>query len=193
MKFPAIRFERPRGTLLALYITGVVAIAAIVAGSLLYVHAKSDNDALYSKLTAMTSDDHSAHATLSTVTAARDSLQANADEVASRESAVAAETAALKTREDAVKAREDKATAAEAGLKASQFGDGTFQVGRDIVAGTYQNSGGGQCYWARLSGGGGGLGDIIANDNTTGPTTVTIGDSDWGFKSSRCGTWTKVG
>jgi hypothetical protein len=71
------------------------------------------------------------------------------------------------------------------------FGDGTFTVGKDILPGTYRTrvaSPG--CYWARLSGFGGTLDDIIANDNTNGAEVVTIAASDKGFTSTRCGTWT---
>ena len=48
----------------------------------------------------------------------------------------------------------------------SSFGDGTFIVNNDIQPGTYKNSGGDSCYYARLKGFGGTVGDIIANDNT---------------------------
>ncbi len=73
-----------------------------------------------------------------------------------------------------------------------QFGDGTFVVGKDIQPGTYRtreaSSG---CYYARLSGFGGTLGEIIANNNTDAPAIVTIAATDKGFESTRCGTWTK--
>lgn len=39
----------------------------------------------------------------------------------------------------------------------------------------------------------GSFSDIIANDNAADTTVVTIAASDKGFKSSRCGTWTKIG
>lgn len=71
------------------------------------------------------------------------------------------------------------------------FGDGTHVVGTDVRAGTYRtraDSGG--CYWARLSGFGGTLGEIIANDFGVGPQVVTVAPGDVGFESSRCGTWT---
>jgi len=64
-------------------------------------------------------------------------------------------------------------------------------VGVDIAPGTYRTrraSNG--CYWARLSGFGGTLGEIIANEVTDGPEVVTIAPGDKGFQSSRCATWT---
>lgn len=72
------------------------------------------------------------------------------------------------------------------------IGDGTFQVGADIAPGTYRAANpDGFCYWARLSGTGGTLREIIANDNTTGPAVVTIAATDAAFESTGCGGWTK--
>lgn len=74
---------------------------------------------------------------------------------------------------------------------AAGFGDGTFGVGVDIVPGTYRapdTSAG--CYWERLSGFGGGFGDIIANGFTDDPEVVTIAPTDVGFSSDGCGFWT---
>ncbi len=69
-------------------------------------------------------------------------------------------------------------------------GDGTFIVGTDIRPGTYSTKGGDGCYYARLSGFGGTTDDILANDNVSGPTVVTIKSTDKGFQTSRCGKWT---
>ena len=72
------------------------------------------------------------------------------------------------------------------------FGDGTWRVGIDIEPGTYRTDGTERCYWARLSGFTGSLGDLLANDNARGgPAIVTILPSDAGFISTRCGIWTK--
>lgn len=76
-----------------------------------------------------------------------------------------------------------------AGITAS-FGEGTYLVGSDIQPGTYRSSEGDHCYWTRLSGTGGTLDEIIANDIATGPTVVTIGPGDFAFDSYGCGTWT---
>jgi hypothetical protein len=64
---------------------------------------------------------------------------------------------------------------APAGPKTS-FGDGTYQVGTDVAAGSYKStgprSGGiGMCYWARLKDDSGQ--NIIANDSSQGPTRFT--------------------
>jgi hypothetical protein len=80
------------------------------------------------------------------------------------------------------------------GPEASSMGDGTWAVGIDIVAGTYQATSTGYCYWARLSAFGGTGGAIIADGYAApGSFTVTIGGTDVGFVSSGCGEWTLVG
>ena len=72
------------------------------------------------------------------------------------------------------------------------FGDGTFQVGKDIQPGTYRTRAGSSgCYYARLKGFGGTLDDIIANNDTDAPALVTIAASDKGFESDGCGSWTQ--
>ena len=73
-----------------------------------------------------------------------------------------------------------------------RFVDGTHRVGSDIEAGTYRTRKGSPgCYYSRLRGFSGELGDIVANDNTSGPAVVTISPTDAGFDSKRCGTWTQ--
>ena len=69
------------------------------------------------------------------------------------------------------------------------FTDGTYLVGIDIAPGTWRAPGGDGCYWQRLSGFGGTLGEIIANDNPSGSVIVTIAASDTGFSTSSCGAW----
>jgi hypothetical protein len=75
--------------------------------------------------------------------------------------------------------------------QAFSFGDGTQVVGTDIRPGTYRSMGSDSCYWERLSGFGGTLGEIVANENPVGPVIVTISASDKGFSSSRCSRWTQ--
>ena len=74
------------------------------------------------------------------------------------------------------------------------FSDGTYRVGPDIAAGTYRSvATADNCYWARLSGFGGTLDDIIANYFGNSPTIVTIAPADVGFRASNCGGWTRIG
>jgi hypothetical protein len=69
-------------------------------------------------------------------------------------------------------------------------GDGTFQVGADIQPGTYVSAPPAvNCYWARLSSPN--AGDIIANNNSSGQSVVTILASDKFFESSGCSGWTR--
>lgn len=71
-----------------------------------------------------------------------------------------------------------------------RFGDGTKLVGEDVIAGeTYRAPNADGCYWERLTGLGGSLDEIAANDNADGPAVVTIGVNDVAFNSSRCGSW----
>ncbi len=76
-------------------------------------------------------------------------------------------------------------------IERSTFGDGTWRVGTDIEPGTYRTKGADGCYWERIAGFSGTLGDLIANDNARGPAVVKIFPSDAGFTSKGCGTWTR--
>ena len=71
----------------------------------------------------------------------------------------------------------------------TRFGEGTFIVGTDLKPGTYRNTGGDFCYWARLRDFRGQLSSIIANDLSSRRTIVTIKSGDTGFQSSGCGDW----
>jgi hypothetical protein len=73
-------------------------------------------------------------------------------------------------------------------------GSGLYLVGTDIAPGTYHTTGddgSGDCYWARLSSTD--TSDILDNDNTTGPTTITIYRSDKAFQTDGCADWHKIG
>ena len=72
------------------------------------------------------------------------------------------------------------------------FGDGVYIVGTDIAPGTWRAAGGDDCYWERTAGFGGTLDEIIANDFTSGSAVVTIAASDAGFRTSGCGSWTRL-
>ena len=70
---------------------------------------------------------------------------------------------------------------------------GTWLVGDDVSPGRYRTVPTGLCYWSRLSGLAGGIGDIIANEATSAPTYVEITASDVAFKTDPdCGVWSKV-
>ena len=68
-------------------------------------------------------------------------------------------------------------------------GDGTYEVGVDIKPGTYVSGvpDSGNCYWARM---GAGTDNIIANNNSSGRSVVTIAPGDKTFESTGCADWT---
>ena len=71
------------------------------------------------------------------------------------------------------------------------FTDGTFLVGSEIKAGTYHTEDDGDgCYYERDHKGDG-IDAIIANDNLSGPTTITIASSDYSFTSSGGCSWVR--
>lgn len=74
------------------------------------------------------------------------------------------------------------------------FGEGTFQVGAEVAPGTWRSSDetADSCYWERLSGFSGEFADIEANGISDGIAIVTVVASDVGFRSSRCGTWSRI-
>lgn len=72
------------------------------------------------------------------------------------------------------------------------FSDGVYIVGTDIAPGTWRTSGGDSCYWERTSGFGGTLDQTVANDFTSGSAVVTISAGDAGFRTSGCGTWSRL-
>jgi hypothetical protein len=87
------------------------------------------------------------------------------------------------------------APAVPAGPKTT-FGDGVWEVGVDIVPGRYKSPGPGEngfgsCYYARLKTGDGSFGDIIDNDLSQGPVTVTIKETDGLFDTNGCQDWVK--
>lgn len=74
------------------------------------------------------------------------------------------------------------------------FSEGMYMVGADVTPGTWQSTNpNGNCYWARLSGFGGGS-EVIANHYGEGIALVQILSTDVGFETtSGCGTWVRIG
>ena len=74
------------------------------------------------------------------------------------------------------------------------FGAGIWIVHEDIAPGRYFTNPSSGCYWARLSGTGGTLAEILANEITifdSPQEIVDISHSDYAFTSSDCGTWSR--
>ncbi|WP_445527227.1 hypothetical protein [Streptomyces cyslabdanicus] len=84
------------------------------------------------------------------------------------------------------KDKEDKAPAFD--------GDGSYVVGKDIQPGTYKTAGNSDsCYWERARDASGEFESILANDNVTGTSYVTVKASDKLFKTNGCEGWQTVG
>lgn len=78
----------------------------------------------------------------------------------------------------------------------TSFGDGLYQVGRDIPAGLFRTPGsatGEFCYYARLSANDGDLDSIIANNLFQGPSSVTVTPTDAFVSFSSGCVWTLDG
>jgi len=88
----------------------------------------------------------------------------------------------------------DKAEQAEK-KKAAFRGDGDFEVGKDIKPGTYRTTGNTDdlCYWERAKDASGEVDSLLANDNVSGTSYVTVKATDKLFKSSGCKDWEAVG
>ncbi|MBM9504994.1 hypothetical protein [Actinacidiphila acididurans] len=73
-------------------------------------------------------------------------------------------------------------------------GNGTYRVGADIAPGTYLTSGNGDgmCYWERAKDASGDMDSVLANDNVTGSSYVTITRADKIFKTTDCKDWYAV-
>ncbi|MGP9020404.1 hypothetical protein ACT1U9_18630 [Streptomyces sp. BR1] len=96
------------------------------------------------------------------------------------------------TTQDAAK-KADTPKKAEAKKPKGIGGDGSYQVGSDIKPGTYASSGNKDgCYWERAKDASGSTDAIIANDNVTGTSYVTVAAGDKIFKTSGCKDWQLV-
>ncbi|WP_328913851.1 MULTISPECIES: hypothetical protein [unclassified Streptomyces] len=90
--------------------------------------------------------------------------------------------------------QQDKKPADKPAEKAAFKGSGTYQVGSDVQPGTYRTTGNddGMCYWERSKDAKGDTDSILANDNVTGSSYVTIKKTDKFFKSTDCKDWFAV-
>ncbi|MGW3492510.1 hypothetical protein [Streptomyces sp. NPDC001020] len=90
--------------------------------------------------------------------------------------------------------KKDSGGKKDAGGKAPAFGgEGSYVVGKDIKPGTYRTADNSDnCYWERAKDASGEFESIIANDNVTGTSYVTIKASDKLFKTNGCKDWQTV-
>jgi len=71
------------------------------------------------------------------------------------------------------------------------YGNGSYVVNQNFAPGLYFSESGGPCYWERLSGLGGTIGEVITNDLSSGQHIVQILPTDAGFVSALCANWTQ--
>lgn len=90
--------------------------------------------------------------------------------------------------------QKEKKPSSEPAAKAAFEGSGTFEVGSDLQPGTYLTTGNddGMCYWERAKDAKGDMDSILANDNVTGSSYVTIAKADKIFKTTDCKDWFAV-
>ncbi|GHI07129.1 hypothetical protein AQI88_22020 [Streptomyces cellostaticus] len=113
-------------------------------------------------------------------------VSANAGSSGKDSSASAAHQPGGKKDSEGAKAAEKK--------KAAFGGDGDFRVGSDVKPGTYRTTGNAddQCSWERAKDASGETDSLLANDNVTGTSYVTVKAGDKLFKSSGCKDWEAV-
>jgi F0F1-type ATP synthase membrane subunit b/b' len=109
-------------------------------------------------------------------------LDEHHDELAALDKRIAARRAELKR-------LEQKIGTTQRAVAMSTFGDGVWQVGKDIAAGLYRAPGGSGCYWAELNSANN---QDIATNGGFGPNQTVQIDSPW-FESDGCGQWKKIG
>lgn len=123
-----------------------------------------------------------------------DELDTRGEELDTRETELDEWAGELESTEGELETREEEVSTQELEIEENTIpGSGVYLVGEDIQPGTYRMvlEGSDRCYWARLAGTSGELGDIIANDNVSGQAIVTIGEGDVAFETSRCGEWVR--
>jgi hypothetical protein len=108
--------------------------------------------------------------------------------------ATASKPAEAKSAPSASKAPEAKKTTEP--VAESTMGEGTYQIGVDAKPGRYKTQvpqDSANCYWQRTMDDSGDMDSIIANDNLNpgARASITVNSGEF-FKSSGCGTWTKV-
>lgn len=73
-----------------------------------------------------------------------------------------------------------------------EVGQGTFAVGPQLAPGRWRSDSEGLCYWERLSGLTGTLGEVLASGTATGRVEVEVLPTDVAFGSLGCGPWQPV-
>lgn len=104
-----------------------------------------------------------------------------------KEAELSSREADVKAREAAVKKRENAVSKTEQLIEDNTLpGDGLYEVGSDIKAGTYKTKGAPGCYYAILNSSD--TSDIADNNNTDGPATVSVRNGQF-LELSGCDDW----
>lgn len=112
-------------------------------------------------------------------------LEGEQQKAAQQRSRLAEKEEELEKRSQQISGEEQEA---EEAAEMETITDGTWQVGVDIVEGTYRAPGGAGCYWALLNSAD--TNDIHNNGFAESNPTVTI-DTPW-FETDECGEWEKI-
>lgn len=175
----------------------VVAIAAFIAGGMATTALQSDSDEKSPSQTELAAD-------LSRSESTRENLEEEIRELErqlaqAQDAASDAHDRVFDRREDELEKLEEQIAARRAELaelrgairqgEMTSFGDGTWRVGTDIVAGLYRAPGGRLCYWAELNSANNT--DIVTVGGGGPSQTVQI-DTPW-FETADCGEWKKIG
>jgi len=108
-------------------------------------------------------------------------------EANSLEASISAAKRERESIESDVSAVESELGGLEERVAKGEITDGTWQLERDYLAGTYEAPGGGSCYWALLSSVEGGVESIVENGGFNKHQILTI-ESPY-FETRGCGTW----
>lgn len=117
------------------------------------------------------------------------SAETLASNVEARELAVEEALEDMVSREDDVAARERTVGIVEKKVAARTVsGDGVYEVGTEMRAGTYKSKDNSQCYWSINADPNGD--DIISNHIGSGPMTVQVSKGQF-FETTRCNDWVR--
>jgi multidrug efflux pump subunit AcrA (membrane-fusion protein) len=177
--------------------SAVLKISVAVAGAVLLVIGLTIGATLNSHHAQIAAQQARLRALQQSLTMARaDSATAKTKMAAAQAQASAATTTAnaksaaeYSAREAVVQRLHRKLTREQGIVQASTISsDGVYVIGKDIPAGTYHTTGGGQCYYATL--GSTDTSNILDNNNFNGPETVDV-TSAYAFQISGDCTWTR--
>lgn len=108
-----------------------------------------------------------------------------------REAQIKEDEATVKSDAKSVLKREKAVGIVEKDIESNTIsGDGIYEAGKDIKAGTYKTKGGADCYYAVLRDTKGGLDSIVNNNNISGSGILTISDGQF-LELAGCSEWVR--